>query len=292
MAQRFAITSREEARAYWQHPVLGSRLRLCIELMLAIKGRSAFQILDTPDDLKFHTCNLLRASLMKTKHLTLAAALSLSVIAPAFAGKPLNTDDAGTIAKGECEIEAYASAYRVSSANASGLTSQFSCGVVEGTQLGIGLGRYNDDTGNVDSISLSGKTQIIDGGKDSTSLSLGFGAVGTSSPGQSMSLSNYTFSLLATKPLTEDFSVHFNAGLLRDSSRGSAKNYGIWGLAGEYALTEKVALVGETYGQEGSKPWTGVGARWQASKALSLGLLFASQGGGDSTFTMGAKFSF
>ena len=56
MAQRFAIRSREEARAYWQHPVLGSRLRLCIELMLAIKGRSAYQILDTPDDLKFRSC--------------------------------------------------------------------------------------------------------------------------------------------------------------------------------------------------------------------------------------------
>ena len=27
MAQRTAITSREQARAYWQHPVLGKRLR-------------------------------------------------------------------------------------------------------------------------------------------------------------------------------------------------------------------------------------------------------------------------
>ena len=62
MAQRFSITSREEARAYWQHPVLGSRLRLCIELMLAIKGRSAFQILDTPDDLKFRSCLTLFAA--------------------------------------------------------------------------------------------------------------------------------------------------------------------------------------------------------------------------------------
>ena len=56
MAKRFAITSREQAQAYWQHPVLGTRLRECIELMLAIKGKSAFQILDTPDDLKFRSC--------------------------------------------------------------------------------------------------------------------------------------------------------------------------------------------------------------------------------------------
>ena len=64
MAQRFAITSREEARAYWQHPVLGTRLRECIELMLAIKGRTAFQILDTPDDLKFRSCLTLFAAVL------------------------------------------------------------------------------------------------------------------------------------------------------------------------------------------------------------------------------------
>ena len=64
MAQRFAIASREEARAYWQHPVLGTRLRECIELMQAIRGRSAFQILDTPDDLKFRSCLTLFAAVL------------------------------------------------------------------------------------------------------------------------------------------------------------------------------------------------------------------------------------
>ena len=64
MAQRFAITSREQVKAYWQHPVLGSRLRECIELMLAIKGKNAFQILDTPDDLKFRSCLTLFAAVL------------------------------------------------------------------------------------------------------------------------------------------------------------------------------------------------------------------------------------
>jgi len=64
MAQRFAIRSREEAKAYWQHPVLGSRLRECIGLMLAIKGKSALEILDTPDDLKFRSCLTLFAAVL------------------------------------------------------------------------------------------------------------------------------------------------------------------------------------------------------------------------------------
>ncbi len=64
MAQRTAITSREQARAYWQHPVLGKRLRECIELVLAIKGKTVFQILDTPDDLKFRSCLTLFAAVL------------------------------------------------------------------------------------------------------------------------------------------------------------------------------------------------------------------------------------
>ena len=64
MAQRFAIRSREEVKAYWQHPVLGSRLRECIGLMLAIKGKSALEILDTPDDLKFRSCLTLFAAVL------------------------------------------------------------------------------------------------------------------------------------------------------------------------------------------------------------------------------------
>ena len=55
MALRYGIASREEAQAYWQHPVLGARLRECIELVLAVKGRTAFQIFGSPDDLKIRS---------------------------------------------------------------------------------------------------------------------------------------------------------------------------------------------------------------------------------------------
>jgi len=56
MAQRYGIVSLEEARAYLAHPVLGPRLRECCELMLAVPGRSAHEILGSPDDLKFRSC--------------------------------------------------------------------------------------------------------------------------------------------------------------------------------------------------------------------------------------------
>lgn len=55
MAQRFAVASREEAVAYLGHRVLGSRLRECTALVNAVDGRTAREILGSPDDLKFHS---------------------------------------------------------------------------------------------------------------------------------------------------------------------------------------------------------------------------------------------
>ena len=53
MAQRFAITSRDEAAAYLAHGVLGPRLRECTALVNAVEGRTIREILGSPDDLKF-----------------------------------------------------------------------------------------------------------------------------------------------------------------------------------------------------------------------------------------------
>ncbi|NDZ12013.1 DUF1810 domain-containing protein [Variovorax sp. WS11] len=53
MAQRYAIASLAEARAYLAHPLLGPRLRDCSALMLAVEGRGVHQIFGAPDDIKF-----------------------------------------------------------------------------------------------------------------------------------------------------------------------------------------------------------------------------------------------
>jgi uncharacterized protein (DUF1810 family) len=55
-AQAYAISSLEEARAYWEHPILGPRLRECTRLVLGLEGRSVEQIFHHPDNLKFRSC--------------------------------------------------------------------------------------------------------------------------------------------------------------------------------------------------------------------------------------------
>jgi uncharacterized protein (DUF1810 family) len=55
MAQRFAISSRDETVAYLSHNVLGYRLQECTRLVNTVEGRTIREILGSPDDLKFHS---------------------------------------------------------------------------------------------------------------------------------------------------------------------------------------------------------------------------------------------
>ncbi len=56
IAKEYGITSLAEAIAYLEHPLLGQRLLECTEMMLAARGKSALEILGSPDDLKFCSC--------------------------------------------------------------------------------------------------------------------------------------------------------------------------------------------------------------------------------------------
>ena len=60
-AQRYAIASLDEARAYLAHPVLGPRLRECAGLLLTAE-RSASEIFGYPDDLKLRSSMTLFAA--------------------------------------------------------------------------------------------------------------------------------------------------------------------------------------------------------------------------------------
>jgi len=54
-AQYFGLAGTAEALAYWQHPVLGSRLKECCELILQVEGRSALEIFGSTDAMKLRS---------------------------------------------------------------------------------------------------------------------------------------------------------------------------------------------------------------------------------------------
>ena len=56
MAERYAIRDLDQAKRYLDDPTLGERLRHDVRLMLRHAGKSALQILGSPDDLDFRSC--------------------------------------------------------------------------------------------------------------------------------------------------------------------------------------------------------------------------------------------
>jgi uncharacterized protein (DUF1810 family) len=54
-AQYYAIQSLDEARAYLAHPLLGTRLRECVAILLELQERTAEEIFGYPDVLKLHS---------------------------------------------------------------------------------------------------------------------------------------------------------------------------------------------------------------------------------------------
>jgi len=88
MSVRYAISSKAEAAAYLEHPVLGSRLRECVKAMNEHRGMSAVEILGDIDAQKFRSCLTLFAEAAPSE------ALFSVALKKYFSGEP----DAATLA--------------------------------------------------------------------------------------------------------------------------------------------------------------------------------------------------
>ncbi|MFJ4397757.1 DUF1810 domain-containing protein [Pseudomonas sp. NPDC089396] len=56
MAERYALSGLDEARAYLGHPLLGPRLEACVTALVQHSDKSAREVLGSPDDLKLRSC--------------------------------------------------------------------------------------------------------------------------------------------------------------------------------------------------------------------------------------------
>ncbi|MGN7890062.1 DUF1810 domain-containing protein [Dyadobacter sp. 22481] len=65
-ANYFAIENLDQARRYFEHPLLGKRLVEISGAMLAVEGKSAYHILGIPDDLKLRSSMTLFSLLPET----------------------------------------------------------------------------------------------------------------------------------------------------------------------------------------------------------------------------------
>jgi len=198
----------------------------------------------------------------------LRGSLLLLPLLAARAGAPMATEDAGVLAAGECEWETVAERVRAGAATGRGAETGVACQLFKGSQAGLKAGRASADGTTLSSLALTGKTALSDA--EDRSLSLAWSVDAHKLPGGSLRRDGSALALVVSQ-LLGALSLHANLGWSR--SHLSDETTGFWAFGAEWALNDDFQLLAEQYGAQRSKPVWGLGARWQASPAWSLGLM-------------------
>ena len=75
-AKFYGLQGIADAAAYIAHPVLGSRMTECVDLVLGVEDKTAYDIFGSPDDIKFRSCLTLFEAATQSDADRFAAALS------------------------------------------------------------------------------------------------------------------------------------------------------------------------------------------------------------------------
>ncbi len=233
---------------------------------------------------------------MKTTYPACLLLAATALSAPCVhAARPFATEDAGTLAKGSCELEAVAEQSRArAEAKVRTSTAQGACGVGASTQVGFGFSQTRAADGRSRSLTVSGKTLLIDGGDKNPSLTVAYGGdFARKALGEGAELNSTAAMLVVTVPAGDWGTLHANLGA-QQQRRPDKVNSGIWALALEKPVSSTVDVGIETYGDARSPAWVGLGLRWTPSAGVSLNASAAQQSGQDraKAFSLGVKFDF
>ena len=197
---------------------------------------------------------------MRTALLLSAALLSADA---ALAGRPLVTEDAGTVALGACELESYLARASVSGEPSERLLSlQLGCGVRDDTQLALQHQRSRAGDHRQRGLSVGGKTRLVDGGDDAPSVALAYGLGASAETGRDgMSIDGQYLNGVVSWPLSGGLTLHGNLGWNR--SRLAHQTSTAWALALEHADGGPLDLMGELFDDDRTHhPWVQAGLRW------------------------------
>lgn len=198
----------------------------------------------------------------KLRALRWVAVMSLGLTAhSAWAGHPFNTEDAGVIAKGHCEIESFGSRERPSGGpTETGLSLQLGCGVIGRTQVAFALDQSKAAGEKSRGMQLSGKTQLVDGGQYKASFAVAYSTRRDKDPGDSWRSGDTAVNLVASVP-SGAWVAHLNLGVTAE--RVPNRDVTTWSLAFErLSFREGLDAGFEFYGTDRNSSWAAVAARW------------------------------
>lgn len=205
-----------------------------------------------------------------------AALAALTLCGAAQAARPLATEDADVLERGDCEVEGViAQSKPAGQPSTRGWTALGTCGVGANTQLILAYNRSRTDDASLSGLLLGGKTAILTREGEGLGFTLAYGLVSAKAENGSMEHELTYLNAVATRELARGWTGHANLGWVRSESASASST--TWNLALEHALGNGVDLAAEVYGDDRAKPWIGVGARWAVSDKLSLNANWATQ---------------
>lgn len=220
----------------------------------------------------------------------MAVALTASA---AHAARPLATEDAGVLARGECEWESVGARLQAEpGVTAHAWNTQVACGAGGQTQLALGYAHTRDAESHDQALAFSGKTGLRDGGNEGTSVAITYGVNLLRTSVSHFRLDAAALNLALSKPLPGALVVHANVGWLHTVD--DHRSVTTWNLAIEHPLVDGVDIGGEVYGDDHASPMVALGLRWALTRRIDLNASLARQSGDAHArlLTVGAKWAF
>jgi hypothetical protein len=212
----------------------------------------------------------------------------------ADAGRPLVTEDAGVLGKGECEIEAFYQNISASDAPTTlGWSAQLACGLgVINTQIALGGLRVSTAGEHTNGLAFIGKTGLRELTDDQVGIALAYEIGGAKVTGQSFKHETTGIRGVVTVPV-DKWLFHGNLGWFRLESEDSDAT--TWFVAAERTEIGPFDLAAEAFGEFGSPTWVNLAARWAlVPEKFFLDASYGMQTSGEreKLFTIGVKFAF
>jgi len=181
------------------------------------------------------------------------------VTVAAFAGEPLDTDDASILSKGVCQVESW---HRWSTAGGHEGWLQPACSVNDYLELAVGGARYRDaEVGGHSQLLLQAKTVFLRDPADRWSAGAVAAAVrdGGRETGSTAFNNASARGLLSFNALDETLRLHVNAGVTYSHAEFTT---GTWGTAVEFDFREGWTAMGEVYRDAPGRPNFQLGIRY------------------------------
>lgn len=189
--------------------------------------------------------------------------LALALPLTAMAGRPLQTEDAAVLARGECEIEGvHARLKEVEAPTAKATSLQFGCGIGLRSQLALqGLrAEAGDETAR--EAALVGKTAIVPLSETQTGFTIAYETRRVRLPGEGDRQANTIIRGVMTHPTgpSGEWLLHANLGFAHNNLESETR--AIWSVAAERTKLGPVDVMAEVYAYDKGAAWVNAGVRY------------------------------